>query len=352
MFSLRNFITFSGFAAVVSLPLVAKLNLPQNEETAYLHQIVIPERFANDCLWDFSECEIIGNPMEARFEWQGDSCLSATLPGIRYDFDIKGDTVFHTVTESHYQCLSDTLPLICALPASASVSGRYASRGRSYHSEYTDAYGDMTLTALGQGTIILPSGDTIANVTLTRLSTRQHIAKALHTQPSAASVSEDSLPKRTTIEYTWVSDSYPVPLVRYNFRADSLGEEAVGQAWVWSWMCSPSNQPFRANNRNFNRKDRSSALLSPYGDDEAPLTAMALTADNSTVSVSGTAACDGRIAMLLTDVVGRVFSSMPPTEFHGGSAVEWTADGLPDGQYVLYISRDGSTPVAYKIILH
>ncbi len=67
MFSLRNFITFFAAAAVVSIPLTAKVNLPCDNENALLQKIVLPESFAKDKVWNFSECEIIGDPVEGTF---------------------------------------------------------------------------------------------------------------------------------------------------------------------------------------------------------------------------------------------------------------------------------------------
>ena len=349
----RNLITFLSLTAIVSLSLVAKLNLPQNGENAYLQQIVLPDNFSKDRLWDFSACEIVGDPIEVYFDRRADSCLSATLPGIRYDFIITGDTVFHSVTETHYQCMTDTIPCVYALPTLASsFSAPYATRGRAYHSEYIDAHGDMSLAPVGCGTVILPTGDTIANVTLSCFSTSQYITKAYHRQPSSSAVGNDSLIHRIVRRYNWQSESYPVPLVCYSISTDSLGGQQLGTTKISSLMCPPVDQPRRSFNRNFNRQVGTGSPIPLDDGENLPLVAMTLTVGNGSVLVIGTASRDVRISMILTDIVGRVFSSMPASEFSAGSSVEWSADGLPAGQYVLYIGHDDSDPIAHKLIVH
>lgn len=324
-----------------------------HNENAVLQRIDMPNEFSKDRFWDFSDCEFVGDPIEVRFFRRGDSCLSATLPGIRYDFEIKGDTVFHTTTETHYQCLRDTIPLVYTLPSpSFSFVGEYATRGRAYHSEYIDGFGEVALTPLGRGTVILPTGDTIVNVTLTRLSTRQFLVSALHVRPHVSAESIDSLIKRTTETYSWKSDEYPIPVVRYSMQSDSLAGKPLGYSRISSWMCRPVDQPLRSINRSLNRNYPQ--LKHDLFDLEttSPLSSLFITAENGDISVSGTAVNNGRISMILTDIVGRVYSTMPATEFRVGASVEWSAEGLPTGQYVLYIGHDDADPVAHKIIIH
>lgn len=349
----RKFVTFLSFVTIVSLTLTAKLDLPMHNENAVLQRIDMPNEFPKDILWDFSDCEITGDPIGVRFFRRGDSCISATLPGVRYDFEIKGDTILHTVTETHYQCLKDTVPLVYALPSPTfSYSGKFATRGRAYHSEYIDGFGEVVLSPVGHGAVILPSGDTIANVTLTHLTTRQFLASMLHARPHASAYSIDSLVQRTTDVYSWQSDQYPIPVIRYSLQSDSLAGQPLGYINVSSWMCCPADQPLQIRTRSFNRNN-SKIIEDAYGfDNDSPLVSLLITSETGSVSVSGVVAKNGRISMILTDIVGRVYSTMPATEFRVGTSVEWSAEGLPAGQYVLYISHDDADPVAHKIIIH
>ena len=168
----------SVFAVVaIGLSLTAGVSLPHDGECAVLQRIVADNIPIDGKLWDLSQAEFTGVETEVRFTRGCDSCLSATLPGIRYDFGVCGDTVYRIATETHFIRLTDTIPMLFAAPSSGNIHRRaYASRGRAYHSEYIDAVGDVTLSETGRGTVILPSADTIDDVTLTRHISRQLIA--------------------------------------------------------------------------------------------------------------------------------------------------------------------------------
>ena len=164
-------------AVAIALPLTAGVQLPHDGECAVLQRIAVDNVSTDGRLWDLSQAEFTGVETEVRFTRSCDSCLSATFPGIRYDFEVRGDTVFRVATETHFIRLTDTIPMLFAAPSSGNIHRRaYASRGRAYHSEYIDAVGDVTLSETGRGTVILPSADTIGDVTLTRHISRQLIA--------------------------------------------------------------------------------------------------------------------------------------------------------------------------------
>lgn len=335
---------------LLSLPLVARINLPQHNESALLQRIIIPDRPADSHLWDFSKTETVGDPVEVRFDRCSDSCISATLPGIRYDFAVCGDTLYRLAVETHYTRCSDTIPLLYALPSVPAPQSRpFASRGRAYHSEYIDAFGDMKLEFVSRGTLILPEGDTLRNVSLTRLSVRQYIAAAFHALPVASHDNIDSLMWREEIILSWLSPDYPVPLLRHSVTTDSLpGRQPVVR--TSSWMCPPSDQPLRVAAKRFNT-GLGTGMPSSLPDGDSPLHALAVDVSSDGITVSGIAVAGGNISMLLTDVIGRVFSSMPPRVCHSGTQVEWSVDKLPAGQYILYINRDDSPPFSQKLII-
>ena len=184
-------------AVAIALPLTAGVQLPHDGECAVLQRIAVDKVSTDGRLWDLSQAEFTGVETEVRFTRSCDSCLSATLPGIRYDFGVCGDTVYRIATETHFIRLTDTIPMLFAAPSSGNIHRRaYASRGRAYHSEYIDAVGDVTLSETGRGTVILPSADTIGDVTLTRHISRQLIAVEMQCRPVADRDSAATLLRR------------------------------------------------------------------------------------------------------------------------------------------------------------
>ena len=333
-------------AAVVSL--TAGINLPSHGDNAVLQRISAAHVPAGGRIWDFSQFELTGEEPEVRFD-RADTCLSATLPGIRYDFELRGDTLFQVAAETHFVRISDTIPLPYIVPSSGKdFLAHYASRGRAYHSEYIDAVGSVTLSDLRRGTVILPQGDTVSNVTLTRHCTRQLIAAAFGRRPVADADSAMSLLRRTTVTYVWLAPDLPVPVAQITEVTDTVGSQPRGTAMRSAWICPPGNQPLRSvAARSASRRHMPSDSGSPS--DNREQTDLSVITDGNGISVSGTSPGECRISMVLTDVLGRVYASMPATDYSLGSAVEWSCDGLPAGNYVLYISNGDSQPQSHKL---
>lgn len=302
-------------------------------------------------VWDFSTADNVRDAFDIRFSRAADSCLSVTMPGIRYDFAIAGDTVFRTAAETHFMRVSDTVPLLYDLPLTAGAfSGSFASRGRAYHSEYIDATGTVSLSAISRGTLILPHGDTVRNVILTRLQTRQLISSTMHRPTPVRDCDPAALLRRNTTTLTWRSGDYCVPLAQYTETTDSIGSARCGEGTVSAWICPPLNQPARE------PAVRSAVKrYSPKGADEpqgiAHLSDLSVTMSGNGVTVSGTSPADCRISMILSDALGRVFSSMPPTAYSRGAIVEWSCDGLPAGEYLLLIESGDSPSLTHKIVI-
>ena len=333
-------------AVAIALSLTAGVSLPHDGECAVLHRIAVDNVSTDGRLWDLSQAEFTGVETEVRFTRSCDSCLSATLPGIRYDFEVRGDTVFRVATETHFIRLTDTIPMLFAAPSSGNIHRRaYASRGRAYHSEYIDAVGDVTLSEIARGTVILPSADTIGDVMLTRHVSRQLIAVEMHRRPVADRDSASTLLSRHTEALTWRSDAYSLPLAQITTVTDSVGDVSRGEASVSAWICPPLSQPLRgAVNRPASRRY-------PPSDNGSPSDGLTVVANGNAVTVSGTSPGDCRISMMLTDVLGRVYASMPATDYSRGATIEWSTDGLPPGNYVLYISDDSQSPQAIKLTI-
>lgn len=348
---LNRKITFiTAISAVLSLS--AGINLPSHGDNAILQRISALNVPTDGRIWDFSQFELTGDEPEVRFDMIGDTCLSATLPGIRYDFELRGDTLYQVGTETHFVRLSDTIPLPYIVPsAGKDFSSRYASRGRAYHSEYIDAIGNVTLSDLGRGTVILPQGDTVTDVTLIRHSTRQLISAAFGRCPVADADSAMSLLRRTAVTYVWLAPDLPVPVAQITEVTDSVGNRPKGTAMRSAWICPPGNQPLRS------VAARSSARRHMPSDSSSPttyspeLTDLSVITDPNGVSVSGTSSGECRISMVLTDILGRVYASMPPTNYSRGSAVEWSCDDLPAGEYLLHIESGDSPSLTRKIII-
>ncbi len=344
-------VLFLIMAAYPAAGRTARSVLPADGDYARLQPIegFVPQDGA--MVWDFSSANNIRDAFDIRFSRASDSCLSVTMPGIRYDFAIAGDTVFRTATETHFIRVSDTVPLLYDMPLTAGdYYGCFASRGRAYHSEYIDATGVVSLSVIGRGTLILPLGDTVRNVLLTRLQTRQLISSAMHRPSPVRDCDAATLLRRTTTVLTWKTGDYCVPLAQYTVMADSIGSVRCGENAVSAWICPPLFQPTQITDAQ--PSDRRSIPRNtdlPLGGTH--LSDLSVTLSGNGISVCGTSPGDCRISMILSDALGRVFSSMPATNYTRGAIVEWSCDGLPPGNYILYIGRDDLPEQACKLTI-
>lgn len=329
----------------------ARSILPADGDYARLQPVAgfIPQDGAS--VWDFSTADNVRDAFDIRFSRAADSCLSVTMPGIRYDFAIAGDTVFRTAAETHFIRVSDTVPLLYDMPlTSGAYSGTFASRGRAYHSEYIDATRTVSLSAIGHGTLILPHGDTVRNVKLTRLQTHQLISSAMHSPTPVRDCDPAALLRRTTTVLTWKTADFCLPLAQYTVTADSIGSVRCGESAVSAWICPPLYQPVRTPDSSpSDRKFRPTDADPQHGGTH--LSDLSVSLSENGISVSGTAPGDCRISMILSDALGRVFSSMPPTAYTRGATVEWSCDGLPAGEYILYFGRDDLPDQTYKLTI-
>lgn len=341
-----------GFTAHGNL----KSSLPADGDCARLQPV---EEFIpgpNSNIWDWSMKAEVRKAFDARFKWSNDSCLSTILPGIRHDFMICGDSIWRTAVETHFLRLSDTIPMLYGAGSELSLSvtpRHFATRGRAFHSEYIDGHGESETAGIGRGTLVLPHGDTISNVSLTLHRSRQELVFSMRSHPDVRDLADTTVSRmtRTTETYTWRSAAYSVPLAQTTVATDSVCGQPYGQPRVSAWICPPIYQPLRSMESNVPDAWKTGNGTSPKSRATPSLASLDVSVGDGGISVSGTADADGSIEMLLTDISGRVFASRSPQPCSRGSVVRWSVDRLPAGSYLLYIRQNDDAPYVEKIII-
>lgn len=327
--------------------------LPLDGDEARLHPIVagIPQTEAK--IWDFSLSDNSGDAFDIHFNWHGDSLLSATMPSVRYDYVVNGDTLSRISSETHYVSISDTIPMIigCGAGLDRSIACcRFASRGMAFHSEHIDACGTASVTVCGRGTLILPQGDTVRNVTLTLHRSNQKMVLARDKRPDIHAPADTTLSyaTRQADTYTWRSAAFTVPLAQTMVITDSVDGSPNVRTRISSWLCPPISQPMRpwmvrnsAPNRHVDNGKGAAQGINDFPE-------LTVCIDGDRVDVRATAAADGRVEMILTDIQGRVFASRPKSTCVRGAELSWTLDNLPSGRYILYVHQDGNEPIIEK----
>lgn len=169
--------------------------------------------------WDMSQSYPVRTLFDIRFNWVNDTILMATLPGVSYSFITDGDCVKRIKSESHYIRLNDTIPMLTGILKGnvTDTISQFASKGRAFKTEYIESHGDVSLSLMGYGRLILPLGDTVNNVSLIKHHSRQSMSFALHSKPNTNEARHDKTAKtltRNIFTYSWKSPEYLIPLAQ------------------------------------------------------------------------------------------------------------------------------------------
>lgn len=341
--------------------------MPADGESAVIRCVdgYVPADDGNVGCWDLSGCGSVSDPFEVKFVWEGDTCLHATLPGIRHSFSLAGDTVLRRHSETHFISFDYPAPMAEAVLAqrSATVS-RYTSQGRAFQSEYFACEGVVSIAPAVTGTLILPQGDTIASVSLTVRRCREVIAFDGRCIPRRADILCDSCGNRLTRHtdtYTWRSDDYIMPLAQTSVTTDSVDGSLYADPSSWTWICPPVDQLSVRHDRGDDGSHRLRNRYAPQPDDGRQsgsdmypdaVSDISVTVSDGEISVNGSCqAVEGDVDLLLTDALGRVFASATRSVSDGSFSWHIDRSHLPAGEYLFSATVPGSAPATRKIIL-
>ena len=337
--------------------------LPRDGDRVTVQQVefVSPDAGGDglSAVWDFSALDVVGDNIEWRYDYvAADSLVSETRPGVRRDYRVAGDSVWHVCSET------SSLRIGIDPPAAASPAvqgGPVGERARYYQSQYFSGTGEAAAAVEGVGTAILPHGVTLPGVKLVHRRTR--VARTMlefTPQPLPAfNPADTTLTLHTEDVYTWHSPSLRYPLAETRIVTDSIAGAEYNRETA-SYLCLPENQPYeyalRQSLENRLSPDGGNGGDGPQG--ASPLPAadeIAVAQNGDTVEASFTATADGTAEMLLADILGHVYAYSPRRTLSAGESVTFSVSTatLPPGDYLLHIiSGPDYPPVLKKILLH
>ena len=127
----------------------------------------------NAACWDFSDLEHTAREVDARVLTAGDSLIEISLPGIRYGYAAKSDTLRRIFTETRFFRLTDSVrPVISSPFREECLTFPVHQRGMAFHHDFIAGSGSMTLHPDQTGILIAAPGDTIHGVVLRRTTER------------------------------------------------------------------------------------------------------------------------------------------------------------------------------------
>ncbi len=307
-----------------------------------------------DVVWDISQY----SPRENRslLFTGSDSSSVATENGTSWHTAVHGDTLWLKGFENRL-CLMEydrLLPLL-RYPFSSgdSIKGQFHGMGTWCGRRFMRVWGDGITRAEGEGTLILPGGDTLRHVLMTR-SVRHtyHITyDSIHTwdalRQAVARDSGGGLPDTAGIApvvtetRSWYAPGWRYPVLRADQSSDPLGSATLAVLFPPESQLELDYDMENALVRQSLTMHRSSSF--PEGGQKDSSISMdshttGYDAFTGTVTVTFSLLRPASVSLLLSDVTGVVWRSTEQSyDVDGTYTLSLSCLGLPHGQYALRI---------------
>lgn len=298
-------------------------------------------------LWDFSDAVLLDESHRVKYFVMGDTLLIRCEGESMSTFLLKGDSVLWKGHENRLSFMKDSIaPLQMLLPMEYgdSITTPLNMRGNYCGNNALVMIGQRTVHIDGRGTLVL-LGDTVENVERMHVKTTGKVKISTDTKGLSPHTGIDSLLNKVEDIYLWYSDSHRFPLAEVRITAVS---SANGHATIkaTSCICPPSVQEY-ALGRGFTNTELPSLASKNHGESgegsnelHPAIKDLTLSVGAGYVDVTFTSSVYDKVSMVLTDIFGRVFSSLPSRNAEMGVTYSDRIDTsrLQSGTYVLHVS--------------
>lgn len=308
-----------------------------------------------DAVWEFSDKET-GRAHILLYTADRDT-LSAADGGTFWRTVLRDETLLLTGYENRHTFIeyNEPLPLI-RYPFSYgdSIRGSFHGRGVWCDRTYMRVWGDGVTRADGEGTLILPSGDTLRHVlrlhsvrrtwhiTYDTIRVWGSLLKVVRQEDSRGL--EMNASKTTPVvseTYAWYAPGWRYPVLRIENVTDGMGSVALAVVYPPESQLNLDYDMENALLRQQLNKDGGQGQSDDNDGSTNPLTSHSTSYDSSanTVTVSFTLSQSATVSLLLSDAAGIAWRSTEQSYDGGGSySLSLNCAGLPHGQYALRIT--------------
>ncbi len=329
-----------------------KLMLPGDGDEVVMREVeaFVPTQSGGEAgqLWDMSRVSMTGDDVTANVKWRSDTTLSVTLPKVRRDFLLSGDTLRIRQLETHYMNIESEMGYPVLIPNQPIGGVSYSTTpiaGRIFQYHILSGNIDSQYSTIANGALILPGNERYENVTLTKtLRVMNYI-----TTDSVYGCIGDSL-----LIYSWITPELQYPLAMTKITG---GIEPV----TTTMICMPGmNKPAElkiqksrtqpdyetvGNGSAYNGEDNASNPNNPNKNN--PLSGddihTQISGETLTVTINGSpefVSQSENFTCILCDSQGRVYASGERlTATIEEMVFEIPVSTLPHGEYIIYIGN-------------
>ena len=312
-----------------------------------------PGQAGSGVVWDFSELTVKRKKYFRRHTQDGEAVdsISATDYGTRYYYNVREDGVWETGYENNQTRLSYNLPIKnISFPTiyGDSCGGLFHGTGLYCDRQQMRAFGSWFLTADAEGSLILPSGDTLTHVL--RIHLQKKISSRFYPTDSIRLALEpfdtDSILFNqatdtaiiVTDNYRWYAQGYRYPVLECQL---AYPESNPDNKATLAFYCSPDNQEeYLADEENDGIREWLHSLQGDKSEnnpiDKSFKYNFSQDADSKRISISYTADEPVCLKVILTSTTGILYNSLSQDGNTSGY-FDLNYNGLPSGQYVVYI---------------
>lgn len=361
---IRVFIAFvvllvhAEFLAGNEYVLTRECNMPRVGDEFALRRVefVEPGDGGRGCVWDFSTAVTVNSDYRIRYSVTGDSVIVVKKNRTTYKYCMQGDSLMWTGYENRLTLMRDSVAAVALrfpFGFGDELERDFYFKGIYSQTKEIAARGGSTVTADAIGTIYLPDGDTLRNVLRVKREYDSRVKIFRHGDSTEIEAGNDSLLRHIETVHLWYAEGYRYPVAKTLEHSYRDGDRELSR-FRSAFICPPSEQTFRgrdeanaairARMQTDIGKSDSERNNSNKNDDNRPEIVLTNTGSEVTVTVTGVNA-DIEIAMILTDVAGRVFDSIPRRRSADTYIQTVPVSSLPNGDYLLYIQVDTETHI-------
>ena len=298
--------------------------------------------------WSLEETVHDGKAFKRSLTGTADSSLIAqTEHDTRYYYGLRADTLLVRGFENNASKVDLVYPVgLIRFPMryGDALSGVYGGKGICFDRQRLSAVGRYMTRLDGEGTLVLPDGDTLRHVLRVRCMQKERdIARDIHTDGRRLGVDTIVVVKETLL---WYAVGYRYPVLERVCTDVLSGKPA---RYVSLYYISPEEQrALEDDEENEQLRTQLAEEDGRGGADGGGIQSGSLTYrfsqhnDGQYVTIAYDLQEGGTVEFVLCDTHGITYRSLSRTETAGeGYSINISYAGLTRGQYVLYIRMNG-----------
>lgn len=325
---------------------IHSIHWPQDGDRVVKMQYEFVTVDTDSTVWDFSHAIETGHEHTMQWLNMGDSVLVRVEQGNQFTYQMRGDSLLWLGYENPLLGMRDSIAPVAEMPMMTlgdSVPTPYYFHGKYSGNHAVDMTGTHVVQLKALGTLILPN-DTISDAMLVREVTDGKVRVSPELTDEPISLENDSLMRHVEVTDRWYSPNHRYPVAE-NVSSTFYVQGELRLQTRATYLCTPDVQELALGELVLPRQNapaHSNGAFPDKGhgfDSHLPLAdRLAVNVGNGEVSVAVSGINGSEVAVVLSDLQGRVWSSQTGKAQDGAWQGTVSTSQLPTGDYLVHVS--------------